>query len=571
MIEDMITIKEENGFDIVELPPLSDEQKNIINPIIPPTSGIRMEIYDEIEDELVMTVENQYMFLRVFKAVSLIAKQEIIKEDGQFPNILLVSDDRPSAPLLTEYCARILAYDKHNLFFQTTYDKELIEQSKGDDFYTRMGTPHASAALALDETIDVVIVLTASHNSIVWNGIKFYFNRPFPISGRVMKQVANVAINLEKIEMANVIKDITKINPDKQNNEYILNMISKIIDITPLKNKKIVFWPFLGTAPEIQTLLSDAGVDLIVIKEQVEPPNPTTVFDMEKVQKVLKEHDANIAFLMDADRDRIVFIIREKNSDNFITLNPNELYTAMHTLLVEKLGKTLINIRTIPSNPSADKQSSLNLISGVGFKHLGMVIFSAFGVEIDDETFQTGILYKKVGQDYIKLTSPSMIKQAITDSKISGKDIIMVAWEESGGHTFNIVNISDDGKIESQYPIVGDKYPAIAILVLSTLIEMGHDITKAINSSVLGTRTEIHAADKKKVQILSKFSKMAGETLTIRGNTYKINTFDQVNGEIKIIHLQSNTTFILDHLAQEKVLESTYMGQKILPKMKWSK
>jgi len=50
----------------------------------------------------------------------------------------------------------------------------------------------------------------------------------------------------------------------------------------------------------------------------------------------------------------------------------------------------------------------------------------------------------------------------------------MVLWEESGGHTFSILDIIADGsdiKATSQFPLIGDKYPAVAILVLCALLK----------------------------------------------------------------------------------------------------
>ena len=57
----------------------------------------------------------------------------------------------------------------------------------------------------------------------------------------------------------------------------------------------------MGHGPEIQDLMKRIGVDLMVIDEEIEPPNPTAVLDKEKIYSIMAENDVKIAILMDAD------------------------------------------------------------------------------------------------------------------------------------------------------------------------------------------------------------------------------------------------------------------------------
>ena len=84
----------------------------------------------------------------------------------------MVSDDRPSSSYLVKIFAKILAYDDYQIYFQTPIDPVSLEAVKTDPYYSRMGTPHASASVVLFDEVDLVIVITASHNGILWNGIK---------------------------------------------------------------------------------------------------------------------------------------------------------------------------------------------------------------------------------------------------------------------------------------------------------------------------------------------------------------------------------------------------------------
>lgn len=105
--------------EIITLPALTPEMEKILNPLVPPTSGLRMEIYqlNKEENKLFMPASNQFLYFRAFRAISEIAKQEINKDH---PGVLLVSDDRPSANYLLSYFAKILANDGYRLFFPKT-------------------------------------------------------------------------------------------------------------------------------------------------------------------------------------------------------------------------------------------------------------------------------------------------------------------------------------------------------------------------------------------------------------------------------------------------------------------
>ena len=68
--------------DVPFIAELTEDQKNTLNPLIPPTSGIRMILMDPDSTTNHMKIPRmrQDMFFRVFKAISEIAKQEIGKE-----------------------------------------------------------------------------------------------------------------------------------------------------------------------------------------------------------------------------------------------------------------------------------------------------------------------------------------------------------------------------------------------------------------------------------------------------------------------------------------------------------
>lgn len=549
-IHKQIPIEEHKDISCVKLPSLNQEGKEKLNPLVPPTSGLRMEIYEiRQNNELFMPEEYQFLFLRAFRAISEIAKKQIKKEK---PGVLLVSDDRPSSSYLLKFFAKILAYDEYRIYFQKPiydFEKEIV---KKDPYYSRMSTPYASASVGLFEEIDLVIVLTASHNGIIWNGIKFYIERPIPISGSIMKAVSEKSLEYSEIYLKNDFQ-VGYLDANSKNNQYILKIVNEIINLDILNGKKVLLWPYMGTAPELQDLFHQVGMQVILVEEEMEPPNPTVNLNKSKLLEIMKKNKVNTGILLDTDRDRIVFAIYNNSTNNLEIFQPNSLYTAMHNILSTKFKIPLINVRTIPSDPRSDSNALLTFATGVGYKHLGIILYAAIEDSIDNNVFQTAILYFKDSDGkYKKITSikeiPFVFKKMIKSTQNS---LIMALWEESGGHTFNILemrkednNEENNIKIKAKYLPIGDKYPAEALLILTTLIEMGFDLSKFIDQNIQGIRSMISANDQRKLRIVENFNSKIDQIYKIDEDKLTISCFSEVNGRTAIIHLYNPKTDI---------------------------
>ncbi|MHA1339338.1 MAG: hypothetical protein ACTSRZ_04520 [Promethearchaeota archaeon] len=534
------TIEEENynEYSIIKLDELESYEKEKINPLVPPTSGLRMEIFDVEGNKYIMTKKKICYFLRVMKAIAVIGKKELRKGD---PSILIVTDDRPSADILREYAARIFAFENYKIFYQ----KGKGQRTKNHSYVrgiSRMSSPYASASVALFKQIDIVLMITASHNSLVWNGLKFYIKRPIPISGGVMRAVSEHAISLTQIALHNN-PEINEIDADEKNNEYIKSLVSKIVDTSVLKGKTILLWPFLGAAPEIVSLIESFGAKVELIDENMDPPDPTYDLDSKKIIEIMKFKNIKISILLDADRDRLVFFVKSK--DKYIKLSPNELYTSMMNILSSKFNKKYINIRTIPSDPGCDKNAVINFITGVGYKHLGLIQYMLANQEVPQSQLETAILYYLKDGKYTKIYTYEDIEKIINEYSLDG-EYIVVLWEESGGHTFNVLyTVKDEnGKIslKSDFPLIGDKYPAVAIIVLCCLLEMGFDLTECIDPNIKGTRTTIKATDEEKIKYINYFAEKIGQIITINEIQYEIDEFSNLKDQVSVVLLKSKNS-----------------------------
>ncbi|MFX1374274.1 MAG: hypothetical protein ACFFA0_00540 [Promethearchaeota archaeon] len=536
-VEDIELEDSGGGIKILELPELTEIEKYIIDPIVEPTSGLRIQICDIIEENKKYYLPNNklFLFLRVFKAIS---HQYIELKGNKNLKILIVTDNRPSRNLLLQYCSQIFAYDG----FQIYHQQDTLNES-------RVSSPYGAASVALYEDINLIIVLTASHNDLSWNGIKFYIEFPMPMSGKIFKDISKKALTYKEISLKTDFK-IKHIDPIKKNNDYVKKLLSEVIEIRSIKGKNIVIWPYLGKARGIVDLFKDYGANVILIEEEVNPPNPIKIIFEDKLKSVMEQNDSNLALLLDADRDRIAIYV--KQNGEYFTYIPNEIYSAMHNILAKEFGKNIINVRTIPSDLRGDHTSYMNILTGVGYKHLGVIMYFLYGINVEQSKVDTAILYfEDQNKNLIKVNNPIPLRQqilALMDSeKSNDESFLVVYWEESGGHTLNILNVSKnletgEADFSTDLPIIADKYPVPALILITELICRGYIIQKSIDWSIKGINQTIPATDKEKVAIMENFKNYDGKSIKIGEKEYKIHALSDNNNKIDIYQLKSQNS-----------------------------
>ncbi|MFX1388447.1 MAG: hypothetical protein ACFE9Z_00110 [Promethearchaeota archaeon] len=537
-MEDIDYERSQEGIKVLKLPKLTEEEKNIINPIIAPTSGLRIQIIDikRLEKESnILTNRKLFLFLRMFKAIS--EKFKDLKENKNL-KILIFTDDRPTNEILLRFCSEIFAYDGFEIYYQKNHSRE-----------SKISSPYGAASVALYEEIKLVIVLTASHNDLSWNGIKLYIDYPIPMSGDLFKEISRKALQVEEVKLQPEFTPIF-LEAEEKNNEYIIDLLSKVIDIQSIKGKNIVIWPYLGEAKGIVNLFKYYGANLTVVDEDLNPPNPLKNIQESKLQDIMEKANSNIAILLDADRDRIVLYI--KQNGEFYTYIPNEIYSAMHNILAKEFNKKLINVRTIPSDLRGDKSSFINILTGVGYKHLGIILYFLLGIEVDKSKIDTAILYFEDGnKNLVKIDNATPLRKQIIklleNENKEKESFLMVYWEESGGHTLNILNVSKnhitgDYEFKTDFTIIADKYPVPALVLITELISRGYVISESIDWSIKGINQTIPANDEEKIRIMKNFEKYDGKSLIINQKEYLVHALSDNNDMIDIYQLKSENS-----------------------------
>ncbi len=528
---------EDGDFKALKLPKLTEEERFLVDPIVAPTSGLRIQILEKIEKEgkkkYLLPNRKLFLFLRTFKAIS--QKYKEMKE-GKNLKILIVTDNRPSKQILLRYCSQIFAFEGYEVYHQTDHPGE-----------SKLSAPYGAASVSLFEDINLIIVLTASHNDLSWNGVKFYLDYPIPLSGDLFKEIADKALKLEEIKFDPNYKPFL-IDAEQKNNDYVISLVSKVLELNNLRDKNIVIWPYLGKARGIVNLFNRLGANVILIEEEINPPNPIKVLREEKLQQVMESEDSDIALLLDADRDRIALYV--KQNGEFYYYIPNEIYSAMHNILANVYHKKILNVRTIPSDLRGDHSSFINILTGVGYKHLGVILYFLLGIEVDQSKVDTAILYyEDENKNLTKIDNATSLKQKLLElikkNKLLEEEFLIVMWEESGGHTLNILNIFEDEisgelRFETKFPIIADKYPVPALVIITELISRGHKISESIDWSIKGINRTIRAIDEEKVKIMNNFGKNDGKTIKIKDKNYKVSALSNNNNKVDLYQLKSN-------------------------------
>ncbi|MFX1258828.1 MAG: hypothetical protein ACFFAN_13285, partial [Promethearchaeota archaeon] len=233
-IEDIKLEEAEDGNLIIKLPDLTEKEKEIIDPIVAPTSGLRIQLYDILEkDKYLLTYRKLFLFLRMFKAIS--QKFKELKNNRNL-KILIATDNRPSRKLLLKYCSQIFAYDGFEIYYQ-----------KDNPGESKLSSPYSAASVELYKDINLIIALTASHNDLSWNGIKLYIDFPIPLSGNLLEEISSIALNIKEICLKPNFKPLI-IDAIQKNNDYVKKLLSNVLEIKSIKNKNIIIWPYLGKA-----------------------------------------------------------------------------------------------------------------------------------------------------------------------------------------------------------------------------------------------------------------------------------------------------------------------------------
>ncbi len=224
------------------------------------------------------------------------------------------------------------------------------------------------------------IMITASHNPAIYNGIKLFTaggrDAAEDVTGEVEREAnALEEAGIQRADFEGALADgrIRLIDP----RDAYLDSILAQTDTAAIRRRRprIVLDPMFGVSLSgLMTILYTARCDVDVINDRhdaffgrhLPAPNPETLADL---QKAVRDHNADVGIATDSDADR-QGIIDEKGA----YVSPNEILTLLYWYLLEYKGWRGAAVRNIATTHLLDRvaeaygQTCAEV--PVGFKHI---------------------------------------------------------------------------------------------------------------------------------------------------------------------------------------------------------
>lgn len=214
--------------------------------------------------------------------------------------------------------------------------------------------PTPSVILLINKlSYDGGILITASHNPIEYNGIKFLNNKGMFLGQDKISEIENIKKNLTKNEKRNKnnveIKKLEKNNKNKEFCEIHINEILKNIDVNLIKSKKFkVSLDPINSAGSIitQDLLKKLGCKVNIINgeqtgEFTHEAEPLPKNLSQIANSVIKNKSV-IGFAQDPDADRLV-IVNEKGE---VISEEYTVTLAVKSVLSKEFSDIVVNMST---------------------------------------------------------------------------------------------------------------------------------------------------------------------------------------------------------------------------------
>ena len=204
---------------------------------------------------------------------------------------------------------------------------------------------------------DMGVMITASHNTYEYNGLKFFDSNGSKITKKLEIKIENIVFNQSKYnKIPNLGYDSGKaFRLDDSNKRYSRYLKSTIKNKRKLKNFKIVLDCANGATYNVAPILfSELGFNVITINNK---PNGKNInfncgaVNIKELSKKVVLEKADIGFAFDGDGDRIIAVDEqgyEIDGDKFIAL------FALNLLKTKKLSKKTV-VTTIMSNLGLEK------------------------------------------------------------------------------------------------------------------------------------------------------------------------------------------------------------------------
>ena len=210
---------------------------------------------------------------------------------------------------------------------------------------------------------DCGVVISASHNPVEYNGIKFFNKDGYKLDDAVELEIEGYIDNIEQVDYHPVGGNLgRKIFVHNAQREYI-DYLKSIVNID-FKGLKVVLDCANGAAYKIApTIFSELGANVVTINSK---PDGNNINDKcgsthpEKLQKAVVENEANLGLAYDGDADRLIAV---DENGNIVDGDHIMVLSAIHLKNKGKLAQDTLVV-TVMSNIGltiAAKEHGINL------------------------------------------------------------------------------------------------------------------------------------------------------------------------------------------------------------------
>lgn len=208
------------------------------------------------------------------------------------------------------------------------------------------------------------VVISASHNPIEYNGIKFFNSDGFKLNDNIEEEIEKIILEDKELPLRPIKEDIGKVILGKEGYKDYMEYLKTTIN-TDLSGIKVAVDCGNGAlykiAPE---LLKEMGADTIVVNDN---PNGVNInlncgsTNPSIIQALVLETKADIGLSFDGDADRIIAVDEMGNimdGDHILAICGTELYNQ------DKLNKNTI-VGTVMTNMGLDlylRENGMNIV-----------------------------------------------------------------------------------------------------------------------------------------------------------------------------------------------------------------
>ena len=163
---------------------------------------------------------------------------------------------------------------------------------------------------------DCGVVISASHNPVEYNGIKFFNKDGYKLDDAVELEIEGYIDNIEKVDYHPVGEKVgRKIFVHNAQRDYI-DYLKSIVNVD-FKGLKVVLDCANGAAYKVApTIFSELGANVVTINSE---PDGNNINDKcgsthpEKLQEAVVKHKANLGLAYDGDADRLIAVDENGN------------------------------------------------------------------------------------------------------------------------------------------------------------------------------------------------------------------------------------------------------------------